>query len=160
MKKIHFAFPNIDRSIVNSGEFIGCVRYTFFLKKEYVEDYQIANPGAKNLSNINAAVQEFAPEALNSLDTNVYEHKEQPSNCRGNSLHLAFFLAIINQRRHIKIDHVNNDIWCTGSIILENGYPYLGTLFDQEFNIKINAFLSDENAYNDNIFIINYGPVL
>lgn len=145
---IHFVYPNVK---VNNKEkkFIGCGRYAMLLSRE--EGYEVADPKTPNLTNIHNVVSILAPE-FDPTKNVLYERKENPTGrYMGESLDLAYLLALINCSRKVKVD-IKHDIWCTGSIDWASGLPFLNAVKPVGFDIKLRAFLSEDNR--DNLFII------
>lgn len=146
---MRFAYPNVSQE-----KFIGCGRYVALLPKEVPEEegYELATSKTRNLiQDVYSVVSLIAPESFVTKQK-IYEIKDQDRIYQGSSQNLAFFLTLISRSRTIKLERIHGDIWCTGSITLREGHPCLDPVYHQEFKVKLQAFLSDDNA--DNLFII------
>ncbi|OQX02287.1 MAG: hypothetical protein BWK80_58200 [Desulfobacteraceae bacterium IS3] len=143
---IHFAYPNVKTT---SGRFIGCGRY--IASEHKPEGYEIPSKIIDNEKPENAA-QILAYE---SFQTNkiICEKRDRPEYAyQGNSLHLSYLLALISRSRKVKLN-IDADIWCTGSIDVTDGNPFLNRVIDNGFDIKLRqGFLSEENQ--DKLFIV------
>ena len=140
---IRFVYPNIDPF----DRFIGCGRYLTTLPDDplLTQTYQLARPNVSHLSRITTAVSIFAPESFDA-DKHVYETKDHPDAGTGESLGLAYFLALIARSRHPRWDHQKQDIWCTGVIDMHQGAPELKNVFPNQFDVKLPAFLGNPEA--------------
>jgi WD40 repeat protein len=149
----HFAYPNTkDRE----GTFIGCGRYVAFFPEKLPEGqgYEQAAPKVVKLTGtVYPTASRLAPESSASRKK-IYERKDTPSEKYfGNSQNLAYLLALISRSRSLKWEGIPGDIWCTGGIALKNGRePRLEAVFARGFQIKLQAFLSDDNP--DRLFLV------
>lgn len=107
--------------------------------------YHPAHPNISHFSRITTAASIFAPEAFDS-QKQVYEVKDHPHAGIGESLGLAYFLALIARSRHLRWDHQDQDIWCTGVIGMHHGEPELKNVFRNQFDVKLRAFLDCADA--------------
>lgn len=155
---LHFAYPNVKAT---RNEFIGCGRYVALLSDHLPKDgYEIAEPKITKISEVQTAASILAKE---SFDTGkgIYEIKDRPDEVyRGDSQDLAYLLTLISRSGQIRAE-LKNDIWCTGSIDISDGKkPFLNAVKPVEFEIKLRAFLSENNR--DTLFIVpapNIQPV-
>lgn len=140
---IRFAYPNVDEFDC----FIGCGRYLTTNAENPVltPDYHPARPNVSHFSRITTAASIFAPEAFDS-QKQVYEVKDHPHAGIGESLGLAYFLSLIARSRHLRWDHQDQDIWCTGVIGMNQGAPELKNVFRNQFDVKPRAFLDSPEA--------------
>ncbi len=150
---LRFVYPNAA-----AEKFLGCGRYevSFPNDKAGIEPVTPDTPG---IAEIHAAALKFAP-GLSHAGKVIYETKDSPSEVyQGDSLDLAYFLAMIHCSRQADLPYKGNcDIWCTGSIDIKgDGLPFLKTVDFGSFSIKLDAFLSEEN--HDRLFIIPAGNV-
>jgi|GEM_PF-5943766 len=143
---IHFAYPNVK--VIHPAEFIGCGRYIASEQKPEGYDHP-----SKIMDN---EITEKAAEILayESFQTkkNIYEKKDRPDFAyMGESKNLAYLLALISRSRKIRLK-TDTDIWCTGSIKVNNE-PSLNAVKTGGFDIKLRqGFLSEENQ--DTLFIV------
>jgi len=142
-----FAFPNAE---ILKNRFIGCGRYAV-LTNGASEEWQRPSSTIINRTGVEQAAMLWA---LKQPDTirEVYERKDLPDKkYAGESMHLAYLLALIHRTRTLRHDW-DSDIWCTGSIVLPDAkHPVLQEVAHPEFEIKLEAFLSDDNP--DRLFI-------
>ncbi len=142
---VHFAYPN-----VRSSKFIGCGRYTSCAEKPG-DSYEDAEPDSQNIGEIREAELILAPGQ--SCSKHVYETKDQLDKLYiGNSLDLAYLLSRISCSRKIRPYMTNSDIWCTGSLGLKDERPILKPVTHGDFDIKLKAFLLEDNT--DTLFIV------
>jgi tetratricopeptide (TPR) repeat protein len=148
---IHFAYPNI-RSV---KEFIGCGR--FVVANDLPSNaYHIADPDSPNITEIRTVAENMVPDII-SANRHIFEKCDNPSfQYRGDSLDLAYLLAYINTAWSLKEGNFaerNTDIWCTGAVdIKDRQYPWLKAMDSQQFTLKLNAFISQQNS--DKLFIV------
>ncbi|MDM8555819.1 AAA-like domain-containing protein [Desulfococcaceae bacterium HSG7] len=151
---VHFAYPNAVFK-----EFLGCGRFEASLQGKY-PGIEPVTPDTPGIAEVQAAASRFAPESP-GVEIAVYEIKDRTDKIyQGASLELAYMLALINCSRPLDIDRHKNcsDIWCTGSINIKGDtLPFLKEVDFQSFDIKLDAFLSENNA--DNLFVIPAGNV-
>ena len=141
-----FAYPN-----VRASRFAGCGRYAVFFEATPEPGYEEAIPESSTISEVMDAILMLAPESSDAKRV-VYETADDPDETyRGDSLDLAYLLAAIHCHRPLRSE-IAGDIWCTGSLHLEGGCPILKQVIPQGFEVKLNAFLSDENP--DPLFVI------
>jgi len=146
---IQFSYPN-----VRTGSFLGCGRYTASSQNPREEYYKVADPKTLNLAKILQAIEKLAPESdKKTLGKNIYEIRDDPgATYMGDSQDLAYLLALINRSRKIAVE-TEDDIWCTGTIgFTDNKFPFLDTVIDSGFDVKLNEFLSEKNR--DKLFIV------
>lgn len=147
---MHFAYPNV---IPRAGEFIGCGRYTTFQNDRRVpEEYTLQEntPNTPNRLGVEHAMQVLAPNAFNKANC-IYEIKDNPTQrYQGNSLDLAYLLAHVS--RELESRYLLGDVWCTGSVHVNEGLPVLKKVDDTGFLLKLQAFLAPENK--DSLFIV------
>jgi len=148
---IHFAYPNIKEA----NNFIGCGRY---IVSDDIpsEEYDLADPDSPNMTEIRTVTENMVPDIVSS-NLQIYEKRDKPDqNYRGESLDLAYLLAYINTAWPLKKNEFterNFDIWCTGAIdIKEMQNPWLKAMDNQQFELKLEAFLSENNT--DRLFIV------
>ncbi len=151
---IRFVYPNID-----DEEFIGCGRYlTTWPNDPILENkYILAKPNA-NLSEIHTVTSLLAPEP-SGIDPEVFEYKDHShAGMSGNSLGLAYLMALLKRGRKSIWDAVEDDrdIWCTGAIALAGGNPHLKHVFRNQFDVKIEAFLQTSL---DQLFIVPHANI-
>jgi formylglycine-generating enzyme required for sulfatase activity len=147
---LHFAYPNVKAT---RNEFIGCGRYVALFSGHAPEErYELAEPKITKISEVQTAASILAKE---SFDTGkgIYEIKDRTDEVyRGDSQDLAYLLVLISRSRQIGAE-LKNDIWCTGSIDISDGKkPFLNAVKPVEFEIKLKAFLSENNT--DKLFIV------
>lgn len=96
---IRFVYPNVDER----DQFIGYGRYLTTSPDDpsLGEKYTLANPQATRLASIRSAAHIFAPES-DETDREVYENKDSPHPYLGNSLGLAYLLALIQRSRQTR----------------------------------------------------------
>ncbi len=143
---IHFAYPTAKKN-----EFTGCGR--FRVAEKDISGYTVASPGVANRSEVNIAAALLAPE-LKENGRVVYEKKDAGVSSLGDSMNLAYMLALISRSRKLKIPpEYNTDIWCTGAInIKDNRHPFLQAVQPFVFDAKLEGFLSHDNP--DRLFIV------
>ena len=150
----HFAYPNVH---VRHNQFLGCGRYAAFESEAVPSDrYQPFHLNhTTEFTDIDRLTARIAPDTVLSqfAQRMIHETKDCPSEVYcGTSKALAYLLARISRARDLKFD-VNGDIWCTGSIGVADGrYPTLEPVAQDEFLLKLQAFLADENR--DRLFIV------
>ena len=148
---IRFAYPNVK---ANASLFIGCGRYAIFaIGEQPAEGYDVARPDTGSREDIREAALQFAPERSRSTSRVVYEIQDEPEQVyRGESLDLAYLLALINCAKPFRLDVSGNDIWCTGRISFAGEQPLVKSVDQYGFEVKLQAFLSNEN--HDTLFIV------
>ncbi|PIE33287.1 hypothetical protein CSA56_12525 [candidate division KSB3 bacterium] len=145
----HFAFPNVE--ILNQT-FIGCGRYAVAFDVPG-DDYSLPASIVINKATVERAVALLTYEA-GSTGRRLYEKKDRlAKKYVGESMHLAYFLALIHRFRNVKVDW-RTDIWCTGSITIADGdHPLLQEAgHEEEFTLKLTAFLAETNP--DTLFLV------
>ena len=151
----HFAFPNVE--ILNHS-FIGCGRYTAAFDVPGA-GYSLPVSIVINKATVERAVSLLTCETA-STGKNIYEKKDRSEKKYvGESMHLAYFLALIHCSRSLK--HTwKTDIWCTGSIMVADGdHPVLQEAgHEEEFKLKLTAFLAESNP--DTLFFVPAGNIL
>ncbi len=145
---IHFAYPN-----TKGEQFIGCGRFVVFVAGEQPdESYEVADPECPTRADVIDAASILAPEPVHPHHI-IYEKKDAPEqHYIGNSLGLAYLLALISRTRTICLDLADTDIWCTGCIELIGEQPVLKSVISTGFDAKLEAFLSLDNP--DRLFIV------
>jgi WD40 repeat protein/energy-coupling factor transporter ATP-binding protein EcfA2 len=158
IKRIHFAYPNVKLTL---GKFIGCGRY-LASEENPGEGYELAAPKiTKTITKVRMAASILSPESCD-ITRDIYEIKDDSrAKYAGDSQALAYLLALISRSRDIKIPlgpplekgEGNSDIWCTGAVDIADGKrPFLDAVDFDGFNIKLNAFLFEQE--NDRLFIV------
>jgi tetratricopeptide (TPR) repeat protein len=148
---IHFAYPNIR----SGKEFIGCGR--FIVADDLPGSaYHLADPDSPNITEIRTVAENLVPDIISSI-RHIFEKRDAPSiQYRGDSLDLAYLLAYINTAWSLKEGYSterNTDIWCTGAIdIKDRQHPWLKAMDSQQFALKLEAFISQQNP--DRFFIV------
>ena len=148
---IRFVYPNVNAR----EQFIGCGRYMTTSADDpcLTRDYAIATPNVGHLSKVTTAVSLLARESFDTLQE-VYEFKDHPIEpYLGDSMGLAYLLALIHRSRLTiwEQNHLSLDIWCTGAIDVTGDRPILNNVYRNLFDIKLQAFLDDEQ---DTLFIV------
>jgi len=146
---IHFAYPN-----ARNDQFIGCGRFAVFVAGEQPEEgHDVADPECSTRADVIDAASILAPELVHPHHI-VYEKRDDPEQYYiGNSLGLAYLLALISRTRTVRRDMAaGTDIWCTGCVELTGEQPVLKSVISSGFEPKLNAFLSNKNA--DRLFIV------
>jgi hypothetical protein len=150
-RMIRFVYPNIDEN----DRFVGCGRFLTASPDdpELANGYEPADPGIGHHARLMTAVSLLAPE---SFDThrNVYECRDDDeSPYLGDSAGLAYLLALIQRSRKTKWNRAdqNFDIWCTGAVDIVDSRPFLKNVFQNLFDIKLRAFVSNSQ---DRLFIL------
>ncbi|MDM8542666.1 hypothetical protein QUF90_16450 [Desulfococcaceae bacterium HSG9] len=143
-----FAFPN---AVLLKQRFIGCGRYTA-LPSDSSDGWYRPSSTIINRARVEQAAALWALKRPATVKE-VYERKDLPEKkYAGESMHLAYLLALINRMRALRHDW-DSDIWCTGSIEIPDAkHPSLLEVAHPEFEIKLDAFLSD--ACKDKLFIV------
>ena len=147
---IRFAFPNVE---ILNGEFIGCGRY--FAAAEPPE-FPCSPPVSViiNKATVIRALSLLVSEG-GSAAKRVYEQKDRnDKKYVGESMHLAYFLALLNCSRNVRDQDWPHDIWCTGSITIADGkHPILQEVgHEHEFRLKLKAFL--DAAQPEPLFLV------
>lgn len=141
----HFAYPKDDKKIV---------RYTVLYGDK--QGYEKVSPDAAGFEVIYDAVRILVPESARILPAESPDkwldeiHVYRKNTCDAaytDSQNLAYLLACINFFRWTALK-TNGDIWCAGSIDIP---LCLNKVDDSDFDIKLEAFLSQED---DKIFIV------
>lgn len=148
---IRFVYPNVS----GNDEFIGCGRYlTISPDNPNIDEKEPADPQVRGLAKISSGVHILAPESDES-EQEVYEDKDSSSSFRGDSLGLAYLLALIKRSRITIWEPTDQiiDIWCTGTIDVVGNSPQVGEVFPNQFAVKIEAFFADSN---DTLFIVPF----
>jgi O-acetyl-ADP-ribose deacetylase (regulator of RNase III) len=146
----HFAYPNASPT---QGLFLGCGRYAASaLDEPPGNGYELVQLNIPNIAQVSLAALILAPECGDTGQV-IYEIRDETrQRFIGESLDLAYVLTLINRSRQLKL-LINNDIWCTGCINMGYGVtPLLTTVDFAGFDIKLRAFLSEENE--DRLFIV------
>lgn len=148
---IRFVYPNVDEH----DQFSGCGRYVVIDPSQtFVEEgYTLANPNIGHLSQITTAASSLGCDPFDSA-RQVYEYKDQATQVyRGDSMGLAYLLALMHCARTTRWDHTGNtlDIWCTGAIKMHGDKPSLANVYQNLFDIKLQAFLTDPK---DRLFLV------
>lgn len=141
---IRFVYPNvsdIDDAFIGCGRFLATTPDDERLREGYVP----AQPNVVHLSNILNVAALFAPESFDAA-AQVYEVKDHPDAGIGDSLGLAYLLALINRSRAPCWRHVTQDIWCTGVVALNHGAPEVTWVFPNQFEGKLRAFFDAPEA--------------
>ncbi len=147
---IHFAYPNASPT---QNLFLGCGRFVASpLDEPLGNGYEPVQPTIFGIAQVSEAALVLAPESSDTWQL-IYEIKdESPQNFIGDSQGLAYLLALISRSQQISMQ-ISTDIWCTGCIGIGEGMtPLLTTVDPTGFNIKLKAFLSEENQ--DKLFIV------
>lgn len=147
---IRFAYPNVDEP---NGRFLGCGRYQACPSDQVPQGYKVANPDIVNLTKIMTAASQLAPGPSDSIVCEFKDNAALPY--RGDSLDLAYFLAVVSCTRRLRWDRTSelHDIWCTGVIdIVDGKRPFLNAVKQRGFDLKLEAFLSKSNR--DTFFIV------
>lgn len=146
---IHFAYPN------TKGErFIGCGRFAVFTLDDPppAEEYDIADPECPSRAEIIDSASILAPEPVHPWYI-IYERRDDPEqHYLGNSLGLAFLLALISRNRTLRFEVEETDIWCTGCVEIAGEQPIVKSVVGAGFEAKLEAFLAPENP--DLLFIV------
>ncbi|GAK57191.1 Alr0304 protein [Candidatus Vecturithrix granuli] len=149
---MHFAYPN-----ATDGVFLGCGRYVVFALGQEPAEYEIADPFSAKVHEVLEAAAILAPEPVPSGYC-VYETKDSDDPnllYRGDSLHLAFLLALISRARFLRSYLCQTDLWCTGDITLRQPrQPVLEPVSQAGFDVKLAAFLGPDNP--DRLFIVPF----
>ncbi|GAK53130.1 serine/threonine protein kinase [Candidatus Moduliflexus flocculans] len=150
---IHFAYPNTNTRHKETI-FIGCGRFIAATEPPGAE-YREASPKiTRSLETIFEAAASFAPEALEN-SPRIYEKQDRPyETYQGDSMSLAYLLALIHRFRSLILTDATGDIWCTGDIVRQPGTPKRFIVQPVEpdgFKIKLAAFLAPDNL--DRLFI-------
>ncbi len=145
---IHFAYPN-----AKGEQFLGCGRFAVFMAGEQPEEsYEIADPECPTQADVVDAASLLAPEPVHPHHI-IYEKKDDPDrHYIGNSLGLAYLLALISRNRTPWSHLAETDIWCTGCIELSGEQPVVKSVISSGFDAKLNGFLSCNNP--DKLFIV------
>jgi tetratricopeptide (TPR) repeat protein len=156
---IRFVYPNVNEL----DQFVGCGRYLTTTPGDpnLGEQYTLADPQVRRLSSIRSGAYLLAPESDES-PREVYECRDSSLPYRGDSVGLAYLLALINRSRRTVWEDgkYSGDIWCTGTIEMISGNPQLGEVFPNQFAIKLRAFLSDPHDRLFMLPLVNLKPPL
>ncbi len=147
---IHFAYPNVK---LIEQTFLGCGRFVA-AEDALGEGYLPAAPRiTRRISELQLAASILAPESYDRGKA-IYERKDRPDErYQGDSQNLAYLLALISRSETLAYDGLQGDIWCTGTVtILDGKHPFLEAVDLSGFEIKLQAFLSQDNK--DPLFII------
>lgn len=149
---MHFAYPNAA-----DGVFLGCGRYAAFALGQEPAGCEIADPFSARVHEVLESAAILAPEPVPS-GYYVYEVKDAKDPdliYRGDSLHLAFLLALISRARFLRSYLRQTDVWCTGGIALRQPrQPILEPVSQAGFDAKLAAFLNPANP--DLLFIVPF----
>lgn len=146
---IHFICPNVDEK---SKQFLGFCRYVALpLGKPPGSDYKIASTEKDSVrfGETEEAASVLAPDSAET-DQIIYEKKDGYK-YKGDSLDLAYLLALISRSRKLRIK-TSGDIWSTGKINFKGNPPILEIVDPAGFEIKLDAFLSEKTI--EKLFIV------
>jgi hypothetical protein len=143
---IHFAYPNVKMMFF---EFIGCGR---FIASEHQPNAYKLPSKIINRQQADTAANILAYESFETKKI-IYERKDcSDEKYAGESLHLAYLFALISRSRDVRLK-TDCDIWCTGSIEVIDGNPFLTPVIPGGFDTKLRkGFLSEKNQ--DTLFIV------
>ena len=151
-----FAYPNVNS--LKEGKFLGCGRYfSADAENAPAENCGIVELNIPSKSEVNLAVLKLAPESVESKKV-VYETRDAADQAyKGESLDLAYVLTAVGRTRPIKQKihsfSGDRDVWATGAIdIKNNDHPFLKAVDQKGFDLKLKAFLSDDNP--DRVFLV------
>lgn len=149
---IRFVYPNVNERF----QFAGCGRFLTTIPSDPLlkSSYHLANPNVGHLSKITTAAAFFARDSFET-EQEVYECQDDPMTyyC-GDSMGLAYLLSLIKRSRPLRWGDLNGfpfDIWCTGTIEIYGEKPYVGNVYQNLFDKKLEAFLQDPH---DMMFIV------
>ncbi|KPA17821.1 hypothetical protein MHK_001961, partial [Candidatus Magnetomorum sp. HK-1] len=144
---VTFAYPNVSLN----NEFIG-IGEIIASSKDYVDKakYEIFSRKNINHSEILTASSILANKPRKFL-RNIYAKKEDKQLYSDGSMGLAYLLAKIHCAKPIKPVYYNKKIWTTGSPELRGKEPFLSDVFQNQFDVKLNAFLLQKT---DKIFFV------
>jgi len=175
---IRFVYPNVDyndnidyegncdyddnvdlKAFAGIGVFIASSKLSVDLNK-----YEVAKFNISNNSEISKATAILSYNISPKENWNVYAQIGDKDKWSGDSLAFAYLIALVNISLESKYE-TDIDIWFTGSIDLKyhdrkEGMPFLTDVFEDEFEIKLDAFLSQES---DIFFIVpdfNINPAM
>lgn len=155
----HFAYPNTNTR-QKQTIFIGCGRFVAAPEPPTADYHDAAPKMTQSLDVLYAAVEHFAPEAL-AIRTRIYETKDRPAEAyQGDSMGLAYLLALISRGRSLTLTDMSGDFWCTGDIIKQHGDQGrfgLCPVGQTGFRTKLSAFLAPENP--DRLFIAPFANI-
>jgi len=144
-KRIHFAYPNVN---VEDSSFLGIGKYVSLSSD--TPEYRIAAPKDKDDAKVVQAALILAPDS-DKTNRHVYE-RDVSKKYEGNSLELAYLLALISRSRKLRLKRVG-DIWCTGVIDIKGlskpvltKVSYETTEVSRPFIVKLENFLSQEDS--------------
>lgn len=149
-----FAYPNVEFSGADRYHYIGCGRYRTSARGQEAGE-EPADPNVGHLAELLAAAVALVPELMTSA-ARIYESRDQLECYQGDSLALAYFLALIHRGRCMRLSshNIEGDIWCTGTIRLGiNRSPLLTEVEQSGFDVKLRAFLSPTNP--DRVFLVS-----
>lgn len=143
---ICFVYPNVN----DREQFIGCGRYLTTPPDDpaLTNEYAVATPNLGHLSQVTTAASLLARESFEA-SREVYECQDQPdAPYLGDSMGLAYLLALIHRSRPTVWQQLDRsfDVWCTGTIDVSGDHAVLHNVYRNLFDIKLHAFLGDENA--------------
>ena len=147
---IRFAFPNVE---ILNGEFIGCGRYCAAAappESSYAPPVSVIINKATVTRALSLLIYEDG-----STEKRVYERKDRrDKKYVGESMHLAYFFALLNCSRIFRHGNRFGDMWCTGSIAIADGkHPVLQEVgHEHEFRLKLEAFLHKDQQ--DRLFLV------
>ncbi len=150
-----FAFPCAD--ILPDKRFMGCGRYAA-MKTAMSDGWRRPSSTIINRARVEQAAALWTL-SRETGDRTVYERKDQPQRkYAGESMHLAYLLALIQCSRRLR-HNWDTDIWCTGVVEMpDERHPTLHEVAHEQFEIKLDAFLSANNP--DKLFIAPEADVL
>ena len=156
---MHFAYPNINTRHKETI-FIGCGRFVAAPESPGADYHDAAPKLTHSLEILFEAAAHFAPEALEN-HCRVYEKQDQPGQAyQGNSMGLAYLLALISRARRFALTDAPGDIWSTGEIVRQ---PHSETRFflrpvaHADFQKKLEAFLAPDNP--DHLFLAPFANI-
>jgi len=137
---IHFAYPSIQENhLVFCGRFV----YLPSCPPEFNQGFQqvrIGNDRVSHLEDAQNAAEEFVPKSTENK-SKIYECQENPrAYYMGNSLLLAYLLALINTCRKVKWEENSSDLYdilCTGDINFKSDVPLLKDVDAAGFDKKL-----------------------
>jgi len=149
--EIHFAYPNV-KSIGDEQKWLGCGRFIAYKNDSCPEGYyQNEQPRTTSFSKIVEIQSILAKESITSNKVIIEKKDKIDESYRGQSLDLAYLLALISKIKKLNIDNkvYRGDIWCTG-VIDQKGELSLVNVYHDTFEKKFRAFLEQTS---DNLFI-------
>ncbi|MDM8524958.1 CHASE2 domain-containing protein [Desulfococcaceae bacterium HSG8] len=149
----YFVYPNAN---IKSKQFEGLgIFEASSLDKEPSTGYKIAN----NLQGRTVRFTETRHSAVilapDSAETGLIIYEKKEDNFIGDSLDLAYLLALISRSRKLRFK--TDGIWSTGQIDIKGTRPYLKAVDFEGFDIKLDGFLSEKT--NEKLFIVPEGNI-